>query len=257
MEDETENDILNENIVDLTNTSGSSGSSGQPSIDMRDVAENTRAAKPAGKGAPEPLTDQCNVSLRSKRAAAVKANQRLKEMKELINVYRNYLHGWDEKHNKELEMMDDNFVWAYSDIDRQINVDDEMGLIGLENEQRMNDLVAGYQAFLGNLSQSDHSDLDQSGSSGDYEDASMIPQVGNSEMSINPSVLEHSDIQVWEADLPTTVSTGLTQPLAKLEFNLGINSSSTQRSRSGRQTLRHDYSKANEGGFDQPSKDCC
>ena len=127
---------------------------------------------------------------------------------------------------------------GFTQTDRQSNLD-KPDLIGFNDDPRMDELVAGYQAFLGNLSQSEDGHDSKSASSLEYEDASMIPRVGDSEMGINPSILENSDIDVWEVDLASTATTGLTQPLAQLEFNLGAESTSTQRSRSGRQTKRH------------------
>ena len=253
-EDDEGNSILNENIISISD-SDSSGASSNPSVEMQEVGERIDDMKPAGKGAPGPDTDQLNVRLRSKRSAAVKANERLKELNSLAKVYLNYLHGWNEVENKDLDMMDDDYVWAYRDRPRLMD-DDEVIRNDLSNDDELNEVVARYQAFLTDHDQSEDRDLSQSDSSQEFLDASMIPQAGDTHVGINPSILENSSTEVWEPTLVTPPTTGLTQPLAQLEFNLGIDSSSTQRSRSGRQTTRHDYSKLNEGGF-KSSKDCC
>ena len=255
VEDEADNSLLNQNIISLSD-SDTSGSSGQPSVDMQEVAEVIEDVKPAGKGAPGPETDQYNKRLRSKRAAAVKAEYKIKELNDLARVYLNYLHGWDEKMNRELEMMDDDdIVWAYTDRPRQMDEDND---IGYElDDVKMEEEVARYQAFLTDMNQSEDSPLSQSDSSLDYHDASMVPQVSDTHSGINSSNLEDSNTEVWEVDLATSVPTGLTQPLAQFEFNLGIDSASTQRSKSGRNTKKHDYSKLHEEGFNQSSKDCC
>ena len=250
------NSLLNENIVDITGSTDSSGSGSQPSLEMCEVSERVDPEKPAGKGAPAPLTDQYKKSLRSKRPAAIKAYKRIQELNELAKVYLNYLHGWDEAQNKELDLMDDDDVWAYTDRPKR-NVDDGF-LMENVNEREMNEVIAQYQAFLSNsIDQSEPSVSDQSESSLEYQDASMIPETGDSELGINSSVMEDSSTEAWEADLVTAPSTGLTQPLAELEFRLGVASSSTQRSRSGRPRKKIDYSKMDKDGLDQSTKDCC
>ena len=258
-EEEAEgNSMLNENIVDITGSTDSSGSGSQPSLEMCEVSEQTDPAKPAGKGAPAPsVTDQYNrKSLRSKRPAAIKANERIKELNVLAKVYLNYLHGWNEAENKELDLMDDNTVWAYTDRPRPNDYDDEF-LEENVNGREMNEVIAEYQAFLGNHDQSDHSVSDQSESSLEYQDASMLPQVGDTRLGINTSILENSSTEAWDTDLSTAPPTGLTQPLAELEFKLGVASSSTQISRSGRQTKKIDYSKMDKDGLDRSGEDCC
>ena len=255
VEEDEGNSILNENIISISD-SDSSGASSQPSVEMHEVGQQLEDIKPAGKGAPGPITDQLNLSLRSKRSAAVKANERIKKLNSLAKVYMNYLHGWNEAENKELDMIDDSYVWAYTDKPRLID-ENEVIMNDFDNDDELYEVVERYQAFLTDHSQSAGRVRSQSDSSLDIRDASMLPQAGDTQMGINPSILENSNTEVWEADLVTPAPTGLTQPLAQLEFNLGVESSSTQRSRSGRQTRKHDYNKLHEDGFNRSSKDCC
>ena len=245
-----ENSALNNNIVEISDSSSSDNSKNNTSIEIIENIEHIEKAKPAGKGAPGPLTDQYKKSLRSKRSAAVKANEKLKEwaeMDDLVKVYRNYIHGWDENENKKLVCVDDHLM----ELDQKVCNDTIENGIGFEEDiERVNDLVEEYQAFLTNRDQSEHDDPtwvpDESDDSDDYIDASMIPNVGSESRDINTQELGESSTQLWEAALETPPSP---PSHTQLQFDIGISSSSTQRPRPTRSTVRHDYKKMNEEGF--------
>ena len=249
-----ENSALNNNVIEISDSSSSDNSANNTSIEIIKNVEQIQPVKPAGKGAPGPLTDQYNVSLRSKRSAAVLAKEKLKkwcEMDDLVTVYQNYIHGWDENLNRNLMMTDDHLVEMNGAVSND-SIEDE---IGLDNDiERVNDLVAEYQAFLTNHDQSELRDPTwrpemapaQSDDSDDSADASMIPQVGQDTLAINSQSLGASSTQVWEADLAAPES----PPSAtQLRFDIGITSSSTQRPKSSRSTVRHNYKRMNEDGL--------
>ena len=244
-----ENSALNNNIIELSDSSGSDGSAN--SIEILENVEHIERAKPAGKGAPGPNTDQSKPkSLRSKRSAAVLANKRLKEwceMDELVKVYRNYVHGWNETENKRWQEMDDHLI----PMTLMTRDDEQEDVIGFNNDtERVNDLVAEYQAFLTDHNQSEARDPtwypDQSDDSDDFEDASMIPNVGSETVPINAQTMEDSYTRAWDVDLqvPESPPTG-----SQLRFDIGVESSSTQRLRPSRSTTRHDYAKMHEEGL--------
>ena len=241
-----ENSALNNNIVEISSSSGSDNSSNDARAEITDHVENTERVKPAGKGAPGPSTDQYNKSLRSKRSAAVKASKKVKEwceMDNLVKVYRSYIHGWDEKHNRRLEEAGDQMIPM-----NLMTVDDETDdLMGFRNDhERVNDLVNEYQAFLGNHSQSDPHDPtwqpDESEDSDEFIDASMIPNVDTGAEGINSLSLDDTtnpDLEVPPSPPSRT----------QVQFDIGVESTSTQRPKSLRNTIRRDYQKMNEEGL--------
>ena len=168
----------------------------------------------------------------------------------VFTVYRNYLHGWDEKHNKELDMMDDHLI-ELRPREVMTTPGNREVINGFENdERRINDLVSEYQAFLNPIDQSETYDFDLSQEELDHDtdttDASMVPMTGNTVAPINPSLLENSSNEVWEPSLEVPPS-----PASRttLEFELGVQATSTQRSRAGRTITKHNYKKVNEEGF--------
>ena len=150
-------------------------------------------------------------------------------------MYKNYLHGWDEKVNQKLSEHDEQFNYGYIRPEVVMDIEDQLGFGNNENE--INDLVSNYQEFLNQ----------SGGSASDLEEASMLPNQGTPPDSIKREISEDSDTYQSSPTLTGPTNTGLTQILEEFHFNQGVPLSSTRRSR--RDTIRRDYKKMHESGF--------
>ena len=166
-----------------------------------------------------------------------------------VRVYHNYLHGWNQKVNIELEATDDHLMPMK--LCRQ-DVSDDVLLGLVQNDHQINDLVAEYQAFLAGPSDDSNADQSEVGipqTLDNDHDSSLIPNVGDTHMGTNTTDSDSSLTELWTPNLEQAQIPSTTQPFNQIEFNLGIESASTQRSRSGRTVVRHDYGRADKEGF--------